>query len=324
MNLLFVAAGRLPIPPPGWGAVEKLLDEQSRFLNASGLARVDILNRRNPILWQFLQARPWKYDLVHLHDDSRIPFWTRMAKRFGFRLAVTTHDGYAGFPERWSERFAARFDAMRNADIVFALSPRIARVARERGFTNQIIVQPNGLFPDEVQFAPVAQKSAAIMLGKVDNRKRQVAVAEALRNQPVTCDIVGPLSTDVPLGWTGNGENVRYQGEWLRDDVSRRLTEYAALALLSDGEAHPLVVMEALAAGLSVVVSEEAGENVDADQPFVFRVRREDDAGVTAALTKAVATNSAHRAMARHYCEETFDWKVLLPRYIEQVRTNRL
>ena len=39
--------------------------------------------------------------------------------------------------------------------------------------------------------------------------------------------------------------------------------------LLSDGEAHPLVCLEAFAAGLGVVISQWAAANLDLDKDFI-------------------------------------------------------
>jgi hypothetical protein len=47
------------------------------------------------------------------------------------------------------------------------------------------------------------------------------------------------------------------------------LTNYGNLVLLSDGEAHSLVLMEALAAGLGIVISEFATANLDLDKEFI-------------------------------------------------------
>ena len=41
------------------------------------------------------------------------------------------------------------------------------------------------------------------------------------------------------------------------------------LVLLSDGEAHPLVCLEAFAAGLGVVISQWAAANLDLDKDFI-------------------------------------------------------
>jgi glycosyltransferase involved in cell wall biosynthesis len=51
---------------------------------------------------------------------------------------------------------------------------------------------------------------------------------------------------------------VRYLGAWTRDEVQQRLGRYSVLAVPSEGEAHSLVTLEALAAGVPVVVTPEA------------------------------------------------------------------
>jgi len=47
------------------------------------------------------------------------------------------------------------------------------------------------------------------------------------------------------------------------------LTKFGNLVLLSDGEAHPLVCLEALVTGLGVVISEYAHANLDATKPYI-------------------------------------------------------
>ena len=55
-------------------------------------------------------------------------------------------------------------------------------------------------------------------------------------------------------------------GEWSKKHLYKNLTHYGNLVLLSDGEAHPLVCMEAFAAGLGVVVTEWGKANLDTNK----------------------------------------------------------
>jgi hypothetical protein len=59
-------------------------------------------------------------------------------------------------------------------------------------------------------------------------------------------------------------------GEWDKETLYKNLTHYGNLVLLSDGEAHPLVCMEALASGLGVVVCEWGKANLDTTQRFYY------------------------------------------------------
>jgi glycosyltransferase involved in cell wall biosynthesis len=63
--------------------------------------------------------------------------------------------------------------------------------------------------------------------------------------------------------------NINYLGEWSKEYLYNNLTDYGNLVLLSDGEAHPLVCMEALAAGLGVVVCEYGAANLDTTKEFI-------------------------------------------------------
>ena len=75
--------------------------------------------------------------------------------------------------------------------------------------------------------------------------------------------------------YAGNNADARidtsrnYLGEWSKEQLYKNLTEYGNLVLLSDGEAHPLVCMEALSAGLGVVVTEWGAANLDVTKDFI-------------------------------------------------------
>jgi hypothetical protein len=60
-----------------------------------------------------------------------------------------------------------------------------------------------------------------------------------------------------------------YLGEWDKTDLYSKLSNYANLVLLSDGEADPLVVKEALICGLGLVLTKTASANLDLNLPFI-------------------------------------------------------
>ena len=103
-----------------------------------------------------------------------------------------------------------------------------------------------------------AHPHRSMYLAKVDYRKRQ------------------HLFQNIDSLWfAGNIVDERYDtknnylGEWTKDQLYKELTDYGNLVLLSDGEAHSLVIMEAFAAGLGVVISEYARANLDLDKKFI-------------------------------------------------------
>ena len=72
-----------------------------------------------------------------------------------------------------------------------------------------------------------------------------------------------------------NTKNPNYLGEWSRKKIQRDLTHYSNLLLISEGEADPLVVKEALIAGLGVVINKSSAENLDENIDFITIVEDE-------------------------------------------------
>ena len=123
----------------------------------------------------------------------------------------------------------------------------------------KLYITPNGVNLENFKRDPFPlYKDRSLYLAKIDHRKRQTLVQ----------DING-------IYFAGNivnskfKVNERYLGEWSKKELYFSLTNYANLILLSDGEAHPLVCMEALAAGLGLVISEKASANLDLSKKFI-------------------------------------------------------
>ena len=95
------------------------------------------------------------------------------------------------------------------------------------------------------------------------------------------------------------------------------MTDYGNLVLLSDGEAHPLVCMEALAAGLGVVVCEWGKANLDIDKEFITVIPESkiNDIGyVENEIIKNREYSVANRQEILEYSKQ-FDWKEVLQKY---------
>jgi len=60
-----------------------------------------------------------------------------------------------------------------------------------------------------------------------------------------------------------------YLGSWDKETLYHNLTDYANILLMSDGEADPLVIKEALMAGLGVVCNEISSANLDRTKEFI-------------------------------------------------------
>jgi glycosyltransferase involved in cell wall biosynthesis len=98
------------------------------------------------------------------------------------------------------------------------------------------------------------------------------------------------------------------------------LTDYGNLVLLSNGEADPLVVKEALIAGLGVVLSECSSANLDLTKPFITVIPQEkidDLLYVAQAIEQNRRISLENRENIRTYALEHFAWNKIINQYCE-------
>ena len=201
---------------------------------------------------------------------------------------------------------------MRVKPNVFCLSEGIEKVYNIMFNITNTFVTPNGVNLNEFNYVSDPDyPDRSIYLAKIDYRKRQHLFQ----------------SID-SLWYAGNIADDRfntkknYLGEWSKDRLYNELTDYGNLVLLSDGEAHPLVCMEALASGLGVVVCEWGKANLDTTKEFITVIpedRIEDISYVEEQIIKNREYSVAHRDEIREYGEQ-FDWvKVIEKHYLPNV-----
>lgn len=309
-RILLVGPGIMPIPSNGWGAVETVVWQQKQALEALG-HKVDILNSRG--LKAALLAMPWSYDVVHLHYDELAKFWNNLAKALRLNLVVTTHYGYAAWPDKWDTYYKDIFSELMQSKRLLVLSEDIKTTFLEAGYKGWVEVLPNGTEVDDIRYSHKGNGSV-LCLGKIEPRKRQSQIVEIIKGSAVVCDFIGPKVD--PL-FKPDNQNSYYKGTWSREEVRSNLTNYSALVLLSDGEAHPLVVGEALAAGLSVVVSPEASANIAVGAPYAIIVKSDDQ--IVSSLQKAVSENAKLRDGIREYAEKNLSWNTMAQVYVKIV-----
>ena len=304
MKVSIVGPGIMPIPPTGWGAVEILIWDQKLALEKLG-HEVDIVNTQSPveILSQVNKFRP---DFVHIQYDDFIELYPYIQ----YPCAITSHFGYFEQPNKWDyygERIAKPFGRIQPN--VFCLSGGIKDVYADvlKVPEKRLFVTPNGVNVDNFR-ATISPEfpDRSIYLAKIDYRKRQ--------------HMFQSIST---LYYAGNTADPRfdtsnnYLGEWSKDTLYTHLTEYGNLVLLSDGEAHPLVCLEAFAAGLGVVVSEWAAANLDTDREFITVIAEEkiNDVGfVEEMIVKNRNYCNNNREEIIEYAKE-FDWANVVDKY---------
>ncbi len=305
MKISIIGPGIMPIPPTGWGAVEILIWDSKLALETLG-HEVQIVNTKDPNeIIQTINA--FSPDFVHIQYDEFIGLYPYI----NYPKAITSHFGYLEQPQKYGG-YVNVFNGFKNVKPnVFCLSEGIKDIYKNLlGFADQnLFVTPNGanlnLF-DHKETPDYPDRS--IYLAKIDYRKRQ--------HQFQSID---------SLWYAGNNHDERfdvnknYLGEWDKETLYKELTNYGNLVLLSDGEAHPLVCMEALSAGLGVVVSEWGKANLDQTKEFIT-VIPEDKINDLDFVEESVIRNRnysiSHRDEIIEY-SKNFSWeKVVVEKYI--------
>ena len=308
MKISIVGPGLMPIPPKGWGAVESLIWDMANALKELGHS-VQIINTTdgNKVLQAIEEHNP---DFVHINYDDFIVLYPHINRP----KAMTSHFGYLERPDMMNGyvNIFNKFGELKPN--VFCLSEGIRNIYKI--FSNfpedKLFVTPNGVNIDVFTYTDEPKYSdRSIYLAKVDYRKRQY------------------LFQNIKSLWfAGNIVDERYDtsnnylGEWSKETLFQELTDYGNLVLLSDGEAHSLVIMEAFAAGLGVVISEFAVANLDVDREFITVIpekKIKDLEYVEQQIIKNREYSVAHRDEIREYAKE-FEWKnVLAKNYIPSI-----
>ena len=300
MKISIIGPGLMPIPPKGWGAVEALIWDMANALKDLG-QEVQIINTTDPnkVLAAIKEFDP---DFVHINYDDFIVLYPHIDKP----KAMTSHFGYLERPDMMNGyvNIFNKFQEIRPN--VFCLSEGIKNIYKV--FSNfpeeKLFVTPNGVNVDAFNFKEEpAHPHRSMYLAKVDYRKRQ------------------HLFQNIDSLWfAGNIVDERYDtknnylGEWTKDQLYKELTDYGNLVLLSDGEAHSLVIMEAFAAGLGVVISEYARANLDLDKKFITLIpekKIKDIDYVEGQIIRNREYSIKHRDEIREYGKQ-FAWKKML------------
>lgn len=306
LQIALIGPGIMPIPPTGWGAVEILIWDYYNALTNLG-HNVEIINTPN-VNEIIYRVNSHKYDFVHLHYDVFCPILKHLNCP---KIAVTSHYPYIDQPEKhpndgYSHIF--HFLVKQQKYIHFVLAEKDYNAFLNAGATN-LYRMKNGINSSEFKFSKKPLFDKSIYLGKITPRKNQ-AKYQKLSN----IDFVGGCD-DFNFVKT----NPNYLGEWTRKKIHEELTNYGNLVLLSDGEADPLVVKEALVAGLGVVVNQSSAENLDTSKDFITIIednKMEDFEFIDKKIKENREISIKKRAEIRKYGISMFDIRNEVEKYV--------
>lgn len=159
-----------------------------------------------------------------------------------------------------------------DAELVIVLNNEHRQaVRRDHGYDGKLLVMSNGIGEDffKVRRRPTGSKTLKLLfVGRLSPHKNLTALLEALSTikREITLDIVGDgecggelrtLVVDKKL------ENVRLHGRLSREEVKKFYATCSALILPSLYEVQPVVLLEAMATRIPIIVSKGIGIEVE-------------------------------------------------------------
>ena len=309
LRIALVGPGIMPIPPPGWGAVEILIWDYYQELTRLG-HKVIIIN--TPDREQIVAlVNCGKFDFVHLHYDV---FWSLLDRFQCPKIAITSHYPYIDQPEKhMADGYTPIFSflASQQKYMNFVLADKDAAALKKAGADPTTIYKiKNGINSTVFRFSenPLL-RDRSIYLGKITPRKNQA------KYQKITgIDFVGGCHDSL-----FDTSQSNFLGEWTRERIHKDLTEYGNMVLLSEGEADPLVVKEGLIAGLGIVVNRSSAENLDLRLDFITVIednKMEDIDYISEKIAENREISLRKRAEIREYGISKFDIKIEVGKYV--------
>ena len=311
-KIALIGPGILPIPPTSWGAVEILIWDYYNELTRQGYD-VTIINTKD--LYQVINiVNTGGYDFVHIHYD---PFYKILPFLKCECIALTSHypyidklehhlmDGYDNFflymvgQQRYYSFILADKDMA--TFIEYDANPQLLKKIK------------NGINSTLFQFTETEYNNRTVYLGKITERKNQ-HIFQNMEN----LDFIGNCDDG-----QFNTNRVNYLGEWTREQIYNDLTKYSNLLLLSKGEADPLVVKEALIAGLGVVINKSSAENLDVSKEFITLIdddKIHDLEYVSNKIQENKMIANQMRKEIREYGISMFDISIEVTKYIQTIK----
>lgn len=320
MKIILIAPGYKPLPPTGWGAVESIVWDYYENLVKKGINTV-IVNTSDPNKIvsetnQHIDGSLTKVAVYIMYDDYIIvaPYIKCQKIYYMSHYAYITQPQFRKKQPYYFNNIFANVVKYQNYITINAISSEIAQIYENYGINKQRInIIHNGAREDLFRYSMTPTKlDRSVYVAKIEARKCQYKYQNIK-----SIDFVGNYH-DTPF----DRSSPQYLGEWNKPTLYNSLTEYGNLVLLSDGEADPLVVKEALIAGLGVVVSECASANLDLSRDFITIIpnNKLDDLNyVEAKIIENRTYCKTHREEIREYALAHFSWDKIVDKLLDIV-----
>ena len=330
MKIALIAPGIMPVPPPGWGAVEIIIWDYYNELLAAG-NEVIIINklRREPndqshpktAYCQALitEINNGTYDFVHIHYDVLfhiIPFITTARV-----IGITSWYPYIDKPEQHNrDGFTVIFNAICKNDNHYIIASSKKDYDMFYKFCNdksKIFITLNGANHKEIFPYPldreVINSEKSLYLAKIEERKKQYVYCRI-----PNIDFYGKCED------AGFASLNCFKGEAQRCNLNDILNSYGNMVLLSSGEnGTPLAIKEALMAGLPIVINNNSANDLDLTQPFIDIIPNDKlmDFDFIVDVIKQNLKKRHLCSQIREYAEINFSWKNIMKTYIDKINS---
>lgn len=310
MKIVLIGPGIMSIPPENWGGVESLMWDYHNELTSRG-HEVVIINTKDlkEAIETTNSANP---DFVHLHYDVYAHIMQHVTCQ---NKAVTSHFPYLEHSEKrvgyeWIFSDFKLLAKHENVKII-SLSGAIKDAFISEGISpDDTYVLPCGINHELFKFNSSPELAGkSIYLAKIEPRKRQFM----LQRPELNIDFAGPVADN-----RFHHQHKNYLGILSKQEVYNQLTNYANLILFSDGEGHARVCIEALSAGLGLVITEQATANLDLSKPFINIIpdsKVDDIEFIKQTIEENREVSIGMREEIRQYCIDQFGWDSIISKY---------
>lgn len=248
-RVAFVAHGSIPVPPPAWGATERVIWNLHKDCRQYGFESVVINTKQPDEIYQQLDA--YQPDIVHLHAEGLTEPCHAFARTHAVPLVLTSHTAWVhtkgqAMPE-------ALVEPVQACDVLIALSPSLQAAFQRQGCRSVQYI-PNGV--DASVFKPLAKTPKTVLaVGRNTKRKKLPEIARFFQAWPqFQLTICGPRTQDPrePSLVIPTAPNISVLGDQPQSMIAELAGRSEFFVHLCEVEACALVVREAMACGCKV------------------------------------------------------------------------
>ncbi len=273
-----------------------------------------------------------RYDVVHAHFILPDGLLAWQVKRFaGLPFVITAHG--TDVPGYNPYRLKAAHQLLRpvwkavveGADRIVCPSEILEQlVLAQRPSPRKTVVIPNGLQVGD--YTPHANSDRVLVVTRMLERKGVQYVLDSLAESPIEAEVHivgdGPYLAELRSKAEALRSPAKFWG-WMdnRSPQLRQIYESSGIFVFpSEAENFPIVLLEAMAAGLAIITTEGTGcAEVVGDAGILVPVR--DSRAIGRAIKRLVGDPSLRQSLgaaARRRIEQNFTWAAVARRYVEE------